>query len=482
MKSWKSFVVDHGRGSAAVAVLIVLPFAQLFQSRIAPVFVGVAILIIAVALLVTGRFKLQEGLANAVSDIRKNWALLASFFAIVVYAAVSAMWAPDRTLAIKSALTLALLPICVAILSHQFHLIPFVRLPVVLLLGCLSASIALTAPYFFQVQWFAFMGREAELFDLNRIAVLLAGLLFCVPLIRLETQNWRIAKAIIVVLGIVAIFRSESEVAKISALAFVLTFGVLYLLPRLTQVLVGSAIFLFCAFPMLVPLILILMTITGAVYPAIDLTAGERERGTLEALIASPVPRQYLLLAKYIAVVTVALLTAIVNLGAMSITLYVSGLGPILFGDRGLSWINLVYVFGLTILFAAFFSAVLLAVTSFARSFKEAQAYLIPLMLLSISPGVMSLMPELSLNGILAITPLVNIALLAREVLDGKAEAGPTLIVLGSTACYALLALWIASRVFGTDAILYASNASWTDLFRRRRGGRPERGADCWKR
>ena len=255
MTSWKSFVADHGRGSAAVAVLIVLPFAQLFQSRIAPVFVGVAILIIAVALLVTGRFKLQEGLANAVSDIRKNWALLASFFAIVVYAAVSAMWAPDRTLAIKSALTLALLPICVAILSHQFHLIPFVRLPVVLLLGCLSASIALTAPYFFQVQWFAFMGREAELFDLNRIAVLLAGLLFCVPLIRLETQNWRIAKAIIVVLGIVAIFRSESEVAKISALAFVLTFGVLYLLPRLTQVLVGSAIFLFCAFPMLVPLI-----------------------------------------------------------------------------------------------------------------------------------------------------------------------------------------------------------------------------------
>ena len=255
MKSWKSFVVDHGRGSAAVAVLIVLPFAQLFQSRIAPVFVGVAILIIAAALLVTGRFKLQEGLANAVSDIRKNWALLASFFAIVVYAATSAMWAPDRALAMKSALTLALLPICVAILSHQFHLIPFVRLPVVLLLGCLSASIALTAPYFFQVQWFAFMGRDAELFDLNRIAVLLAGLLFCVPLIRSETQNWRIAKAIVVVLGIAAIFRSESEVAKISVVAFVLTFGVLYLLPRLEQVMVGSAVLLFCAFPVLVPLI-----------------------------------------------------------------------------------------------------------------------------------------------------------------------------------------------------------------------------------
>src|SRR5262249_2896500 len=60
----------------------------------------------------------------------------------------------------------------------------------------------------------------------------------------------------------------------------------------------------------LVPLILILMTITGAVYPAIDLTAGERERGTLEILVAAPVPRMGLLLAKYVAVVAVACLTA----------------------------------------------------------------------------------------------------------------------------------------------------------------------------
>jgi ABC-2 type transport system permease protein/sodium transport system permease protein len=76
----------------------------------------------------------------------------------------------------------------------------------------------------------------------------------------------------------------------------------------------------------LVPLVLVLMTITGAVYPAIDLTAGERERGTIEALIASPVPRGQVLFAKYSAVVTVALLTAIVNLVAMLITLKAGGM------------------------------------------------------------------------------------------------------------------------------------------------------------
>ena len=76
----------------------------------------------------------------------------------------------------------------------------------------------------------------------------------------------------------------------------------------------------------LVPLVLILMTITGAVYPAIDLTAGERERGTLETLIAAPISRMSLLIAKYLAVLTVAVLTALVNLIAMSVTVLSSSL------------------------------------------------------------------------------------------------------------------------------------------------------------
>ena len=77
----------------------------------------------------------------------------------------------------------------------------------------------------------------------------------------------------------------------------------------------------------------------------------------------------------------------------------------------------------LLVLFAMFFSAVLLLVTSFARSFKEAQAYLIPLMLVTLAPGVMSLSPTLELNGLLAVTPLVNVVLLARDVFSGGARS-----------------------------------------------------------
>ncbi len=221
-------------------------------------------------------------------------------------------------------------------------------------------------------------------------------------------------------------------------------------------------------FATVIPLILILMTVTGAVYPAIDLTAGERERGTLETLIAAPVPRLGLLIAKYVAVVTVALLTAAANLLAMTVTLATTGLSTMIFGEQGLTLGMILQVLGLLVLFASFFSAILLTLTSHARSFKEAQAYLIPLMLLSLGPGILGLMPGLKLEGMMAITPLVNMVLLARDIFQGTATwslaAGAAIL---STALYALAGIAIAARIFGTDAVLYGSQTTWSDLFRR---------------
>lgn len=217
----------------------------------------------------------------------------------------------------------------------------------------------------------------------------------------------------------------------------------------------------------LVPLVLILMTVTGAVYPAIDLTAGERERGTLEALIAAPIDRRYVLIAKYVAVVTVALLTAVMNLLAMIATAYGTGLEKTLFGSAGLSWGLLLQVLGLLGVYAGFFSAVILGITSIARSFKEAQAYLIPVMLLSLAPGVLALMPGLELTTWLAVTPLINIVVLTRDLLDGRVAGSLSLMVLGSSVGYAAIALSVAARIFGTDSVLYGSSGTWSELFER---------------
>lgn len=217
----------------------------------------------------------------------------------------------------------------------------------------------------------------------------------------------------------------------------------------------------------LIPLILILMTVTGAVYPAIDLTAGERERGTLEALVSAPVPRHELLFAKFVAVLAVAMLTAIANLGSMVITAWSSGMEQLLFGSGGVNLRMLALMLGLLVLFAGFFASVILVLTSFARSFKEAQAYLIPVMLVSLAPGVICLMPGIEMTGWLSVTPLVNIVILSRDVFDGHAQSAWVLTTLLSTMLYSFLALSIAARIFGTDAVLYGSEGSWVDLFQR---------------
>ncbi len=217
----------------------------------------------------------------------------------------------------------------------------------------------------------------------------------------------------------------------------------------------------------MIPLVLVLMTMAGAVYPAIDLTAGERERGTMEALVVSPTPSYVLLLAKYSAVVTVSLLTALANLLAMTITLWASGMGRVIFGQATLSTAMVGEVLALLILFTTFFSALLLAITSFARSFKEAQAYLIPVMLLALTPGVLSLLPGIRFTNLVATIPLVNIVLLARQLLTDSVEWNTALVAVICTGIYAATALAVASRLFGSDASMQGSQGSWRDLLSR---------------
>lgn len=216
-----------------------------------------------------------------------------------------------------------------------------------------------------------------------------------------------------------------------------------------------------------IPLVLLLMTITGAVYPSIDLTAGERERGTMEALIASPIAKHLLLLAKYVAVVCVAMLTALANLSAMWVTLWVTGIDKIFIGGDGLSPTALLKVLPLLFLFAGFFSAVLLALCSFAKSFKEAQALLIPAMLLSLGPGIVALLPGIEFNVYLALIPLINIILLSRDLLIGTAEFLPSVVAISCTLAYTLAMITVATKLFGYDATSRGSDGGWSDMFAR---------------
>ena len=215
-----------------------------------------------------------------------------------------------------------------------------------------------------------------------------------------------------------------------------------------------------------IPLMLVLMTVTGAVYPAIDLTAGERERGTIEILVAAPVSRMMLLFGKFVAVLVVAMLTAVANLMAMVVTVYSLGLDTVIFGEAGVSFTNLALIMILLLVLAAFFSATLLCLTSVARSFKEAQAYLIPLMMVAFAPGLISLAPNLENSAVLSVIPLANVVIVGRDLLSGTFHAAHVLIALVSTLFYCCLALSLAAKIFGADSLLSGGGQSgWSGYF-----------------
>ncbi len=220
----------------------------------------------------------------------------------------------------------------------------------------------------------------------------------------------------------------------------------------------------------IVPLILVIMTITGAIYPAIDLTAGERERGTLETLMVAPVPTVDLIAGKFLVVALVAMLSAGLNLLSIGGTIYLGGLGNLL--SRGgqvviplsaLPWVLLVLV-----PLAVMFSAALLAVCSFARSFKEAQNYVMPVMVAAMIPAVIGILPGTRLEGPLLIMPVTNIVILTRDLFMGRFDVFSIVWVTLSTTLYAGAAVAVAARLFGQEAVLFADSGSFKTLVRRR--------------
>ncbi len=213
----------------------------------------------------------------------------------------------------------------------------------------------------------------------------------------------------------------------------------------------------------ILPLVLILMTITGAIYPAIDLTAGERERGTLETLLVCPIPISEIIIGKFLVVVIVSLLGATLNLASMGLTIQFGGLKQALEvgGETEVPFAALPVVLLCLVPLAVLSSALLLAVSSYAKTFKEAQSYVTPVIIMALMPAGIAALPGVELTSTMMVLPVANMVLLTRELLVGTVTVGTVLIVVLSTALYAAAAVGVAIRVFGQEAVLFSDAGSW---------------------
>ncbi len=213
---------------------------------------------------------------------------------------------------------------------------------------------------------------------------------------------------------------------------------------------------------------LILTTLTGAFYAAIDLTAGEKERGTLETLLVSPALRQQLVYGKFLATVVAALLSAVLNLVSMGLTtLYAvdmlgtsAGVGGTMLISPGSVVLVLLTLLPLAVLFAG----VTMAVAVTARTYKEGQGMLTPLMMISILPAMVSMIPGIELSPLLAVIPIANVSLLMRALLAGNAPWLEFSITILSTAGLAALSLRWVTQQFNRESVLFrhAEDVKWS--------------------
>ena len=209
----------------------------------------------------------------------------------------------------------------------------------------------------------------------------------------------------------------------------------------------------------ILPLVVVVMVMLGAFHPAIDITAGERERSTLETTLSAPIDRTSLMAGKVLAVAALASLTGALNLASMSLTV-LEGTHLIAGGAKApIPWLRAAAAFAVVPPTAFLFASVMVAIGALARSFKEAQTLLTPVYFLCMAPALTAGLGDFQLRGVTAWIPGVGVTLLARDLILGHASLGVALAVLCSTALYGVAALALAARLYDSERLFFSDEA-----------------------
>lgn len=206
------------------------------------------------------------------------------------------------------------------------------------------------------------------------------------------------------------------------------------------------------------PYLVIILSLSGAMYPAIDMTAGEKERGTLETLLVSSASREEIILGKFAMVFTASVITSLLSLFSLFSTFSIGSTLAVSFLDEfpySFQLLGIVTLFILMLPLSALFSSLLLAIAVFAKTSKEANSYIHPLMFLIILPAMVSLLPGVELSPRLVFIPIVNTSLLLKEVLMGIYPWGKMWLIFFFNFFVASLGLLGAIRIFQKESVLF---------------------------
>lgn len=213
------------------------------------------------------------------------------------------------------------------------------------------------------------------------------------------------------------------------------------------------------------PTLLILMTLTGAFYPSIDLGAGEKERGTMETLLISPAARSEIVLGKFFTILLFSIMTAMFNIISMGLTAFY--MASMTGDSQSMGMINLtlppissfIAMSIMMIPLAAMFSAMSLALATFAKSTKEGQYYLTPLMIVVMGLTIFCMSPGVDLTPFNSVIPVVGLGLLLKNLILSPISDVDIYVyvlpVLLTSIGYSMIALWWAIEQFHREEVLF---------------------------
>ena len=205
------------------------------------------------------------------------------------------------------------------------------------------------------------------------------------------------------------------------------------------------------------PMLLVVMLGLGAFYPAIDLTAGEKERGTFESLLTTPISKLDIVFGKYLTVCLLSMTTGMLNILSMGLTFGFQlaqlrdTVGTL---DFQLAPGTILLVLVIILPLSLFISAVMMSFAMFARTMKEAEFYLTPFLVIIMFPALMTAVPGAELTTTMQFVPITNVALLFKELMVGSKGWESVFPVFLSTAVYAMLAILFAVWVFQREEVV----------------------------
>ncbi|MDD3190759.1 MAG: ABC transporter permease [Candidatus Pacebacteria bacterium] len=222
---------------------------------------------------------------------------------------------------------------------------------------------------------------------------------------------------------------------------------------------------------MLLPLLIVMWSIVGGQYTAIDVSAGEKERKTLEALLLTPVKRIDVVFGKFLAVSTVAIISVVTAIGSLYFSFsYAGDLGIPMEEGNGLSMGGAggsglgfsiepqvaLLLFIVSLFLVLMFSAVILSISIYAKSFKEAQSYIGPAYIVVILPvALVNSVPGFEPVFWMFALPAVNAVLLFKELFMGAYDWGHISLTLFSLIIYSIIAILIAAKTYSKESVLF---------------------------